>query len=300
MSYDETLYARFITGELTEKEIEELKENGDWEALNKIVADTDMLSLNKWDVEKGFNDLKDRRSNKSEPKTFKLTPKLIWPVAASLLLCIAAVFLLMPNETVITADNSQAKKITLKDASIVQLNDGSSLKYKEKGWLENRKVELTGEAYFEIEKGGDFEISTSNGNVRVLGTKFTVRAWNDVLYVECYSGKVEVSQGDKVITLLEKQSINFTNKSMPRSATVSNESPMWMEGISQFYDESFNTVFDEIARQYNITIEKPNLENRFSGNFTHDNLEVALQKVCLPLNLKYELSSNNTKVTISK
>lgn len=300
MSYDETLYARFITGELTEEEIKALKESGDWEILNNIIKSTDQLSLDALDTDAGFEKLKERKSGTSTGKTARLAPRYIWSVAASLLLLVATVFLLMPSETVISAENGSTKTYTLKDASIVKLNDGSSISFKEKNWQNNRKITLSGEAYFEVEKGGDFVISTDNGTVRVLGTSFTVRSRDNALYVECYTGKVRVTQNGQSVELVKNQSVKFSNITKSNIALIDHDSPFWLEGSSQFYDENINAVLNEIARQYDFTIEAPELTNRFSGYFEHDDLEKALQKVCRPVNLNYTIDQSLKIVTISK
>ena len=54
----------------------------------------------------------------------------------------------------------------------------------------------------------------------------------------------------------------------------------------------------EFERQYNVTFEAENLDSTqlFTGTFKHNNIELALKSVTLPLNLKYQLKNDATIV----
>ncbi|MGL4227928.1 MAG: FecR family protein, partial [Tannerellaceae bacterium] len=72
-------------------------------------------------------------------------------------------------------------KLTLPDGSKVTLNNNSTLSYPVKFSGNERKIELDGEAFFEIEKDSlkPFLINTEGMDVRVLGTSFNLKAYED-------------------------------------------------------------------------------------------------------------------------
>ena len=88
-------------------------------------------------------------------------------------------------------------KIILPDSTVVWINSGSSLKYNQAFGKKDRVVALTGEGYFEVtkDKSKPFIVHTDSLNVKVLGTVFNVRAYNDDanVIVNLIEGSVNVS-----------------------------------------------------------------------------------------------------------
>ena len=74
-------------------------------------------------------------------------------------------------------------QITLPDGSIVWLNAASSLKYPAAFLQKQRKVQITGEAYFEVAKNPDrpFVVQVNDMEVQVLGTSFNINSYEDEL-----------------------------------------------------------------------------------------------------------------------
>ena len=80
---------------------------------------------------------------------------------------------------------------------MVWLNSGSEITYAG-NFNENRKLQLKGEAFFDVVKSGStFQISTEFGNIQVLGTAFNVKAYSD----------------DNFVTTLERGSLEVTTVS---------------------------------------------------------------------------------------
>lgn len=93
------------------------------------------------------------------------------------------------NNSFVSTD--KAKMCRLPDGSVVLLNKHSELQYSLTDTL--RIACLKGEAFFTIEKSDvPFEVQTSCGVVRVLGTEFSVNTKGDELDVEVESGVVEL------------------------------------------------------------------------------------------------------------
>ena len=70
----------------------------------------------------------------------------------------------------------------------MKLNELSQLEYNASKWDENRSLELKGEAFFDVEKGKRFDVTTEFGNVSVLGTEFNVLSRDSIFKVSCYEG----------------------------------------------------------------------------------------------------------------
>lgn len=88
-----------------------------------------------------------------------------------------------------TADHFEV--VDLPDGSVVYLNHNSSIAY-DPGF-KDRSVEVTGEVFFDV-AGSDapFNVITTHGEVRVLGTEFNVKAGAEELEVEVEEGVVEL------------------------------------------------------------------------------------------------------------
>lgn len=88
-------------------------------------------------------------------------------------------------------------RVTLEDGTIVWLNASSSLRFPTTFTGNTRKVELKGEAYFEVAKNAamPFMVSAGNSEVKVLGTHFNMMAYADdkVIKTTLLEGSVEVS-----------------------------------------------------------------------------------------------------------
>lgn len=175
----------------------------------------------------------------------------------------------------------------LPDESRVVLHNGSSLTYSKYFW--NRDVQLTGTAYFEVEKGTGFRVKTAKGDVEVLGTRFLVEGLEKALVVQCYEGSVKTSY-EKDSWILEPGT-QFSGKQ--GSAQKENfESETGFPAFASFKKKFSNTpvslVFREIETFFGVDIQlKIPSEKNFSGSFETGSLENVLQIVCEPLQLNY-------------
>jgi ferric-dicitrate binding protein FerR (iron transport regulator) len=190
--------------------------------------------------------------------------------------------------------------VTLPDGSQVSLNAGSKLAWNEKKFNKNRLVTLSGEAYFEIEKGGEFIIKTENGTVEILGTKLNVFSREKEFWVSCLTGKVGVEAGNTSQVILPGEMVKLTSNGLEKTALNNvNQTAAWQEGIFYFDDKPLVSIFAEIERQFDVSIQFKGDANRsITASFTNKKLEEALDVVCIPMGLKYEVSKNN-QVTIS-
>ena len=190
-----------------------------------------------------------------------------------------------------TTGNGQMATLVLPDQSVVQLNAGSSVRYKSYGFMKQRHVELQGEAFFKVKKGNQFVVQSNESKVTVLGTSFNIYARNNRFDVYCYTGKVRVESPSimPVIVTRGKSVKTMTNSALCDTAIFNPEvSVKWIQGEFYFSNESLTSVFDEIERQFDVSITRPALlERTYTGFFSKSNIKTALDNVCLPMGIKY-------------
>lgn len=303
MSDQETLYARWLDGDLDAEEIKSLKASGEWEELERLVKATNKLKLPAYNKETEFEKLINNRKSKTgkeQPEENSIKLSTVISAAASLLLLIAAIIFLREAAPVASANNGETLVHNFSDGSEVLLNDGSSVAYNIEGWESNREVSLKGEALFDVKKGSRFLVETDNGIVEVLGTSFNVRSWGDHFSVECYHGKVMVKSRSDSTVLTALQAVIYKEGMLRPVEEISHQKPPWTSNSSKFKNEKIDNVFAELERQYDISVDRPNFNKRFTGSFTHTDLNTALQQITKPMGLKYNTHQQGMRVIITK
>jgi transmembrane sensor len=201
--------------------------------------------------------------------------------------------------------------MTLADGSRVWLNAGSSVRYPIAFVGNERKVEITGEAYFEVahNAGKPFYVTRDNVEVKVLGTHFNVNAYEDEadIKVTLLEGSVKVSGGMNAVTLkpgqqaqaaLAASSRSESGTSIDRQVTLSNSVDLdqvmaWKNGKFQFDRTPLPVVMRQLSRWYDIEVvyEKgiPNVV--FAGEMGRDlNLSQVLKVLSkMEVNFKIEV-----------
>jgi ferric-dicitrate binding protein FerR (iron transport regulator) len=149
-------------------------------------------------------------------------------------------------------------QLFLPDGTRVWLNAASSLKYPvDLGSAGERRVELSGEAYFEVAHNKDrpFRVITNRQVVEVLGTHFNVSAYNDEPNTKTtlLEGSVKVTGGDKSAMLKPGQEVSLTDH-FKVSDVDTEEAVAWKNGYFRFDDERLETVMRKVSRWYNVDV----------------------------------------------
>lgn len=147
-------------------------------------------------------------------------------------------------------------QLQLPDGSKVWLNASSSLRYPT-AFSNTRKVELTGEAYFEItpDAGRPFSVSVDGMEVQVLGTAFNVMAYNDedAIKTTLLQGAVKVNS--KRLYPGQGASLNRQNGQMSVLDDVNTDEVLaWKNGYIQFEGNDIRSVMRLIARWYDVEV----------------------------------------------
>lgn len=264
-------------------------------------------------------------------------------VAASLLFFILLGTFIFNNKTtgdkqnIVSTKKGSKTKLILPDGSLVWLNAESRLSYNEGFSKNTREVTLVGEAYFDVVKDPSlpFIVHTPVLNVKVLGTAFNVKAYQDEKSTETtlIRGSVEVTlikDVTKKIVLkpneklsvqnnyLAKNTVNSTDDSHINQITKPNGNPyitiseiklplhdsvavetQWVKNRLAFSNEKLEDIVLQLSRWYGINIEINSDElksKQYSGIFEDESLEQIIEALQLTGGFHYNIDKK--KITI--
>lgn len=302
---DDSLYARWLSGELSEEEKQKLESSGDAALLRSIIASVDAFEI---------PDLKDNSYAEIQAKIQKRKAKIIpmyrrpaFIAAAALILALAGIFLfwqpekneLLPSAPVaLVSSVGQVKSIDLPDHTGIKLYGKSKLTYDKNSYGKNRVLNLEGEAYFDVRKKGHFEVRFEQGTVLVKGTKFNVLSDKKETSVRCYEGKVEVLLGENKVVLTKGQGVRLG--AGQKLETYSFDQDKMHLDESKFVENvSLNEVCTSLSVYYGVQFETGNVDmNRtFTGSIYLGDLNTALGIIFTPMSIAHE--ANGTQVVLS-
>jgi ferric-dicitrate binding protein FerR (iron transport regulator) len=287
--YTENLIVRYLNGNCTREEQEELKV---WieESTDKK---NEFLSIK--DIWDSLNSPKERTAEQlalfyknQYQKSKKSRVVLIQSFSAiAAILIIGLIFnVLIPSNTVKPTENLQVfsvplgsrSKVILADGTEVSLNSGSELKYSSGFSSSNRVVSLTGEGFFSVKSDPKhpFTVKTSDFDIKVTGTKFNVCSYPDNKFsaTTLAEGKIglqmngsskilEVAPGEKFQIDRETQKFSFFD------ADVESEIA-WKDGEFIFRKIPFPELVHRLERCYDVKLNCSGSELQnyaFTGRF---------------------------------
>jgi len=159
--------------------------------------------------------------------------------------------------------------VTLSDGTKVWLNASSSIKYPSAFIGKERRVEITGEAYFEVAHNAakPFRVVTKGQIVEVLGTHFNINAYDDedAVKTTLLQGKVRISKGLKTAILIpgQQSATQFSDNSIVVKEADTELAVAWHNGYFQFERADINNVMKQLARWYDVDV-------KFEGKVTRD------------------------------
>lgn len=171
-------------------------------------------------------------------------------------------------------------QLMLSDGTKVWLNAASSIRFPAAFTGSERKVELSGEAYFEVAKNVamPFKVAVSGkGEVEVLGTHFNVNAYTDEATVSTtlLEGSVKVvalgSNESQIIAAGEQAQLN-TNGQISINKIDADEAVAWKNGTFNFNNADLPMVLRQVSRWYDLEIvfEGSVPQRQFSGEIQRD------------------------------
>ena len=283
------LIQKWLQDDLNPQELEAFKALEDYDALMKLSEGLKHFKAPKFDEQGVFEQISKTISQKpvQKPKTSWLKPVL--RIAALLAICFSVYYYTTTLTTDVSTLTAEKTTITLPDHSEVTLNAKSQISYKKNQWKDTRKLTLEGEAYFKVEKGSKFSVETSFGTITVLGTQFLVENRNGIFEVVCYEGSVKVTSGiaDKILKPGD-QFLVLDGKLITKEKEEAS-APAWLQNESVFKSMPYKYVLNELERQYQVRFDAQNINSNrlFTGRFVHNDLNLALKAITIPLNIEY-------------
>jgi len=161
----------------------------------------------------------------------------------------------------ITTPKGGQYQLELPDGSQVWLNATSSIHFPTSFAGNERRIEISGEAYFEIAKNPNmpFIVSVNNAEVQVLGTHFNINAYNDEDNVKTtlLEGSVKFVNDGNINILKPGQQAQLTKDGMTKvvSDVDVNGVVAWKNGMFDFENAGIETVMRQLSRWYDVDIE---------------------------------------------
>lgn len=162
--------------------------------------------------------------------------------------------------TLFNPRGSKVINLTLSDGTKVWLNSETSLKYPIAFSNTERKVEVNGEAYFEVahDAAKPFIVSKGETEVEVLGTHFNVNAYDDesAIKVTLLQGSVKVKHQSLNIKLVPGEQAEVKDGlalTINRSPNL-DEVMAWKEGVFKYYSIDLASLMREAARWYDVDV----------------------------------------------
>lgn len=161
-------------------------------------------------------------------------------------------------------------QVILPDGTKVWLNSASSLRYPVKFTGNERKVEISGEAYFEVTHNGQmpFRVINSNQIVEVLGTHFNIMAYPDENSTKTtlLEGSVRIIKENKSKVISPGQQTRVKNGEIDVASVDVTQVIAWKEGYFMFKNEDIQSIMRQISRWYNLEVNyEGNIPERVFG-----------------------------------
>lgn len=236
-----------------------------------------------FNVEKAISKFKKGNKSSNQINYYKYALR-VSAVAIVFLLCgISSLFFLWQSEKtaveaveeykeyVVEVPAGAKSKVTFPDGSVVWLNAGSKVKYDSNFAKESRNVALSGEGYFEVSKNEElpFVVNTGNLSVKVLGTKFNLKSYEEdsEVKVTLKEGAVRVGDflADAAPVVLEPNqrfTLRKADLAMQVDSVDASHIENWRNGAMTFDKVPLEEIAKELQRLYDIPvrIEKESLK----------------------------------------
>lgn len=309
-----TEFKRWLSDPKTQKEVESwLAEN--WATSSEI--DSNTL------IETVFTQIQEYQKEHHMKSRFSVTRilKLYQKIAAFLLIPIIGLGILywvsqynqnagQYTETI--APRGQKSQIVLADGTKVWLNSDTKIKYPGNFSKNQRDVYLDGEAFFEVSENErqPFVVHTSGLKVKVLGTKFNVKAYPDEDQIETslFEGKVNLLTNNLSDEIIEKevkpgQSFLYskTNQQLELNRFPQDEINGWKKNQLIFKDDTFGNLVRKIERWYNVDViydEKLFNDRRLTVElYEGERLDRLMEIISLALSVNYKYERGEVVLT---
>lgn len=318
---EEVLAARILSGEATAAEKllhnaqlqDDAKYRDEWEAYLALWRMSgDAMALENIDTEQAWFKVKKLAFSPVRAPRRRFTLLRYAALMAGVLVA-AALWWLWPGSDVsstseMVAGGALRQEVVLSDGTQVTLNAGSQLVYNAPFTGGERRVRLSGEAWFNVTPDAQmpFFVETDDLVIRVVGTDFNVRSFSEieVSQVEVGSGVVEVyslAGANETVRLVAGDGVVFHRSSQQLAKVKANPNFLaWKTGRIQFNETPMSEVLETLERVYHQPIKVHDasiLDEQLGGSFNHTSFDYVLDVVCKTFNLEQQTENGVVYLT---
>jgi transmembrane sensor len=285
------LIIKYISEEISEEEKQQLFSllESDEEIRKEFLSSVNLRALTSWqptdnDMSEGIDKLmafKNRHAKKHR------IIQLMRYAAVACIIILGSVAIFHKPHTIpyesannyeeIYVPSGQRAQLKLHDGTIIWLNANSHLRYPSRFANSERKVELNGEAYFEVAKNKEcpFIVSTYRADIKVLGTKFNVFAYNDSheFSTSLMEGSIKLynpANESHSIYMKPNEEVEYRDGHFVKNSFSNSDFLSWKDGIYSFDNMPFGEIVKKLEIYYDVKIEVKSSRLKafkFSGKF---------------------------------
>lgn len=193
-------------------------------------------------------------------------------------------------------------RITLSDGTRVHINADSKLRFPVAFSGSERRVQLSGEAYFEVAKEAarPFVVEAGAARVRQYGTIFNINTYNDAAEVVLVSGAIGVSRENGAEVSLAPGQLAVCDEGIEVRDVDVLPYIAWTKGRFTFDDERLVDIAEDLMRWYDVEIEilDPEIADmRFTGSVGRDqSIERIMNAISYTQNVRVEVKENKIEI----
>lgn len=315
---DEVFYEialRYLANTATEEEKQLLQQyllTTEYSEKYSILLETfqsESININdEFSLERGLKMLRYKIQQSEKRKVFKLRKSLA--IAATIVTFLGLGILLKStffnaktiNYVSVTSPAGERINIVLPDSSVIFLNSGATIKYPEQFEANERNVQLTGEAFFQVKRNVNkpFIVHSGNFTTTVLGTSFNVVNNNRKFQVTVRSGKVKVENTvSKKQFILEKNTqvvFNSVKDDLIKESVDAKIYTDWHKNILRFDAITAKEAFKRIEQWYNVKVcceSEAILNRRIRASYEDEPIDKVLKSMEFMIGIQYTIEKDS-------
>lgn len=147
-------------------------------------------------------------------------------------------------------------RIILEDGTKVWVNSLSSIEFPNQFDEHERKVKVSGEAFFEVARDPNrpFRVECAGVIITALGTAFNVNTYKSKLIATLTEGSIKINAADAEKVLVPGETANVDQREIVVKKTGTEKAIAWKNGYFYFDGENMTQIAQELARWYDLKI----------------------------------------------
>ncbi len=194
-------------------------------------------------------------------------------------------------------------KLTLADGTTVWVNSHSELRFPSSFVGNERRVFLTGEAYFEVAKDASkpFYVQTEDAEIQVLGTHFNLASYGKNSKTSLAEGRVQMTVDDHSVVIAPGQSAQWTNGALKVKNTNLQKDLAWKNNEFYFKEDNIIQITQQLKLWYDLDVSLSkdiSLTETYTGEIRRDvRLSEVLTMLEFVSDLDFRLNKNKLLIT---